>query len=326
MKVLLAQDVDAKGKDYLLENGYELVLAPREDPELMKELIADCDAVFSKTFFLTEDILSAGKKLQVVAKHGVGIDNVVDLATATKLGLYVVNTPLANADSVAEHTVGGMLAFSQKVVQMDHAAKIADFAQQECGDMHELKGSTVGIIGLGNIGKRVAKICALGFDMKVLGYDPYLDPSTLPDYIELCDNIERVYRESDFVTLHLNATPETIGMVGKKQLEMMKPTAVFLNQSRGAMVIEDELVEALKAHVIRGAVIDVFSKEPVEPDDPLLSLDNVLLSPHSAALTDEAKQNMSYDGARGIVEILSGKKPTWCKNYEEVSAMKKGRP
>lgn len=322
-KILLAQDVDKKGKDYLKANGCELVLASREDSELMKELIADCDAVFSKTFFLTEDILRAGKKLKVVAKHGVGIDNVVDLGTATKLGLYVVRTPGANSDSVAEHTVGGMLAFSQKVVKMHLAAKAADFEQQNCGDMHEIKGKTVGIIGLGRIGARVAKICAKGFDMKVLGYDPYVKAENLPDYIEFTDDINRIYRESDFVTLHLGASPETIGLVGAKQFDMMKDTAVFLNQARGALVVEDDLVDALKNHKIKGAVIDVYAKEPCPPDDPILQLDNVLLSPHSAALTDEALQNMSYDGACGIVDILDGKRPQWCMNYDEVTAMRK---
>lgn len=321
-KVLYAQDMDEAGKRLIRESGYELVLAPREDPELMKELIRDCEAVVSKTFFLSEDILREGKKLQVVAKHGVGIDNVVDLATATRLGLYVVNTPQANSDSVAERTIGGILAFSQKVIKQHMATKKLDFESQNCGGMHEIKGKTIGIVGLGSIGRRVAQIAAMGFSMKVIGYDPYVKPEILPDYVEVTGDINRIYRESDFVTLHLGATPETIGMMGKEQFDMMKKTAVFVNMARGALVVENDLADAVRSGEIAGAVLDVYSTEPALPDNPLIQLDHVLLSPHCAALTDEAMANMSYDAARGMVEVLEGKRPTWCLNYEEVNRVR----
>lgn len=319
-KVLMAQDMDPAGKNLLVENGFELVMAPVEEEEVMKSLITDCEAVFSKTYFLNEEILKAGTKLKVVAKHGVGIDNVVDLETATRLGLYVVNTPQANSDSVAEHTIAGMLAISQKTVKMHLATQKADFAAQDCGGMHEIGGKTVGIIGLGNIGRRVAKIAANGFDMKVLGYDPYTDKKNLPDYIEYKENIEDIYMNADFVTLHLGATPSTIGMVGRKQFDMMKKTAIFMNLARGALMIEEDLTDALQTGNIAGAVLDVFATEPVEAENPLLKMDNVLLSPHCSALTDESLARMSYDGARGIVEILTGRKPAWCLNYDAVNA------
>ena len=322
-KVLMAQDMDPAGKNLLVEEGFELVMALKEDEEVMKKLIADCEAVFSKTFFLNEEILKASTNLKVVAKHGVGIDNVVDLETATKLGLYVVNTPQANSDSVAEHTIAGMLAISQKTVKMHRATQEADFAAQDCGGMHESGGKTLGIIGLGNIGRRVAKIAANGFGMKVLGYDPFTDKEQLPDYIQYIENMDDIFKSADFVTLHLGATPSTIGMVGKKQFEMMKKTAVFMNLARGALMIEEALIEALNTGTIAGAVLDVFATEPVEADNPLLKMDNVLLSPHCSALTDESLARMSYDGARGIVEILKGKKPTWCLNYDAVNAKKK---
>lgn len=322
-KVLMAQDMDPAGKNLLVEEGFELVMALKEDEEVMKKLIADCEAVFSKTFFLNEEILKASTNLKVVAKHGVGIDNVVDLETATKLGLYVVNTPQANSDSVAEHTIAGMLAISQKTVKMHRATQEADFAAQDCGGMHEIGGKTLGIIGLGNIGRRVAKIAANGFGMKVLGYDPFTDKEQLPDYIQYIENMDDIFKSADFVTLHLGATPSTIGMVGKKQFEMMKKTAVFMNLARGALMIEGALIEALNTGTIAGAVLDVFATEPVEADNPLLKMDNVLLSPHCSALTDESLARMSYDGARGIVEILKGKKPTWCLNYDAVNAKKK---
>ena len=321
-KILYAQDMAELGKNLVKEAGFEIVMAPSEDPEVMKELIRDCEAVVSKTFFLSEDILKEGKKLQVVAKHGVGIDNVVDLATATKLGLYVVNTPLANSDSVAEKTIAGILAFSQKIVKQHLATKALDFESQNCGGMHEIKGKTIGIIGLGNIGQRGAKIAAMGFSMKVIGYDPFVNAEKLPDYIEYTEDINRIYKEADFVTLHLGATPQTIGMMGKEQFDMMKETAVFVNIARGALVVEPELAEALKTGKIAGAVLDVYSTEPMLPDNPLLGLDNILFSPHCAALTDEAGSNMSRDAARGMVEVLTGKKPTWCMNYDAVNQVR----
>lgn len=318
-KVLFVQGMDNSGKKLLEDNGYELVFAEKEDPEIIAGLIADCDAAFSKTFFLTEDILDAGEKLKVVAKHGVGIDNVVDLQAATKRGIYVVNTPCANSNSVAERTLGGILAFSQKTIQQHMAVKRHDFEFQNCGGMHEVLGKTIGIVGLGNIGRRVAKMASEGFSMKVIGYDPYVKAEALPTYIRLTKDLNEVLRESDFLSLHLGASPETIGMMGKEQFALMKKSAVFVNMARGALVKEAELEEALKNGEIAGAVLDVYSTEPPREDNPLIALDNVLLSPHCAALTDEAMANMSYDGAKGILEILSGKTPTWCLNYEEVN-------
>lgn len=316
-KVLLAQDVAESGKKLLRDNGYEVILAPDEKSETIKSLITDCDAVFSKTFFLTEDILKAAKKLKVIAKHGVGIDNVVDVNVATKLGIYVVRTPLANMHSVAEYTMLAVLGLSKNVLAMDAAARKADFDAPNRYESHEVYGKVIGLIGLGNIGRSVAKK-AYGFDMKIIGYDPFVDPGILPGYIEYTDDLNRIFKESDFVSLHLNASEQSRGLVNKEKLAMMKPSAFLLNYSRGSIVNEKDLYDALKNKVIRGAALDVFINEPVEKDNPLLTLDNVLLSPHCAALTVEAMDRMSYQGAQGIVEILSGKVPTWCVNYEEV--------
>lgn len=317
-KVLLAQNVAQAGITLLKEHGYEVVQAPEENREGMKEWISDCDAVFSKTFFLDEEILRAGKKLKVVAKHGVGIDNVVSLDTATKLGLYVVNTPLANMESVAEHTIAGMLAFSERIIAMDAATRAADFEAPERGGLNEIGGKTIGIIGLGNIGKSVARK-ALAFNMHVLGYDPYVKREALPEQVELVSDVNEIYRRADYITLHLGATPETINMVTEAQFAMMKPSAVFINYARGSLVKEQDLVEALRSRRIRGAVLDVYRDEPPAADNPLLHMENVLLSPHSAALTEEALDRMSYQGAQGIVEVLSGQRPTWCPNYDRVT-------
>jgi D-3-phosphoglycerate dehydrogenase len=324
-KVLMAQDMNQPGKKLLAENGYELVFAPQEDANVMKELISDCDAVLSKTFFLTKDILACGKKLQVVAKHGTGIDNVVDAHAATKLGIYVVRTPLANVHSVAEHVMCAILSLSKCIFTMDKATRNADFDAPLRQEIREVRGKTLGILGLGNIGTALASIASLGFHMEIIGYDPYVDARSLPSYIQITDNIDFLFAASDFLSLHMTATPETTGMVDFKRLSGMKQSAFFINFSRGSVVNEADLYKALTNGVIRGAALDVFAAEPVEKENPLLSLDNVILSPHSAALSVEAMDRMSYQSAQGIVEVLSGKTPTWCVNYDEVLKVRLSR-
>ncbi len=318
IKVLLAQDVAESGKNLLKDHGYEVILAPDEKPETMKELIRECDACFSKTFFFSEDILREGRKLKVVAKHGVGVDNVVDVATATRLGLYVVRTPLANMDSVAEHTMAAILALAKNMLPLEKAARAADFDAPLRYESHDVGGKVLGIVGLGNIGRSLARKAALGFDMKILGYDPFVSREGLPDYVELAENPEEIFSQADYVSLHLNAAPENDNFVNRKRLARMKSSACLINFSRGSNVNEQDLYEALKNRRIAGAALDVYSQEPVDRDNPLLTLDNILLSPHCGALTVEAMDRMSYQGCQGIVEVLSGKKPSWCMNYEEV--------
>lgn len=320
-RVLLTQDIAIEGKQLLKENDCEVVVASAEKEDIIIECIKACDAVFSATFFLNERILREAKKLKVIAKHGVGIENVVDLNTATELGKYVVNTPYANMNAVAEHTVAGMLAFSKKVTLMDTATRTLNFNASQSGEIHEVVGLTIGLIGLGNIGRIVARICALGLNMKVVGYDPYQDKKSIPEYIEMVDDMDNVIKCADYLSLHIGLTNETWGLINIDKFVLMKRTAVLLNFARGAIVVEKDLVEALQAGIIAGAILDVYEKEPVEVDNPLLKMDNVLLSPHSAASTDEALARTSYDGAKGIVDILYGRKPEWCLNYNEVSKM-----
>ena len=350
-KVLVADQVSDSGIQLLRDNGYEVIFAPNKERETLKALIADCDAVFSATTFFDEELLSAGKKLKVVSKHGVGIDNVVNADTATKLGIYVVRTPLANMNSVAEHTITAMLALAKQVVPMDTAMRdyvtvdapnhpvhteVIDGRETQVPDSEllafesapslrtrcEIGGKRLGIIGVGNIGKSLAKMAALGFDMKVLGYDPFVDPKVLAQthpYIEMTNDPDEIFRTCDFVSLHLSASPENNQFVDRRRLELMKPTAFLINFSRGSNLNETDLYHALKEHRIAGAALDVYADEAHFSGNPLRSLDNVLLSPHCSALTVEAMDRMSYQGCQGIVEILSGKKPTWGVNYEEVS-------
>lgn len=353
-KVLVADPVAESGLNLLRENGCELVFAPDKKKQTLIDLIQDCDAVFSAVTFFDEEILSAGKKLKVVGKHGVGIDNVVSADTATKLGLYVVRTPLANMHSVAEHTITAMLALAKQVVPMDDAMRtyvpaagakhpthteVVDGREVvvKTSELHafesapsmctrtEIGGKKLGIIGVGNIGKSLAKMAAMGFDMEILGYDPFANKEALAKefpYITMTDDVDEIFRTCDYVSLHLAACEANNNFVNKERLAMMKPTAFLINFSRGSNLSEPDLYEALKNRRIAGAALDVYADEANFSGNPLLELDNVLLSPHCSALTVEAMDRMSYQGCQGIVEILTGKKPTWCVNYDAVNAKK----
>lgn len=343
MKVLVADKVSESGLNLLREHGYELVFAPDKSKETLKSLIRDCDAVFSATTFFDEEILKEGKKLKVVGKHGVGIDNVVSAQTATKLGIYVVRTPLANMNSVAEHAMTAILALTKHVVEMDaamrdyvplygakHPAGKSELEAFESAPSmcvrNEVSGKKLGIIGLGNIGKSLAKKAACGFDMEVIGFDPFINRQQFAEqypYVRVTDDADEIFRTCDYVSLHLAACEANNNFVDMRRLKMMKPTAYLINFSRGSNVNESDLCKALVAHEIAGAALDVYADEAYFGDNPLLKMENVLLAPHCSALTVEAMDRMSYQGCQGIVEVLSGQKPTWCVNYEEVQKMKK---
>ena len=181
----------------------------------------------------------------------------------------------------------------------------------------EVDGKTLGLIGCGHIGRLVAQKAALGFGMKVVGYDAYAKPENMPEYIQLVDTPEEVYRQADFLSLHVPLTPDTRDMVNKEVFAMMKPTAIVLNCARGGVINEADLYQAVVDGSIAGAGLDVFEDEPINPQNPLYTLDKVIVTPHDAALTFEAADRMGLHAAQGIVEVLQGKKATWPVNHLE---------
>ncbi|MGI6031692.1 MAG: hydroxyacid dehydrogenase [Eubacteriales bacterium] len=314
MKVLLAQEIAPDGIEYLKEQGLEVVLAPDEQTTTIQRCIRDCDGVISKTLMLTEEILQCAPQLRVIGKHGVGVDNVVDVEVARKLGIWVVNTPMANANSVAEHTVGYILALSRHLREMDQAVRAGNFDYPSQVECCEVEGKCLGIIGLGRIGQSVAKKCSLGLGMQVLGYDPYLDESKVPDFIRFTGEMEEIFRQSDFITLHIPYTPDTHHLVDARKLSLMKKSAFLINCARGGIVDEEALCQALEQKRIAGAGIDCFAHEPLSQDDPLLRAPGVMATPHSAALTREAMARMSYGAAKGVAQVLLGQPVEWCVN------------
>lgn len=309
-KILLPQEIMKEGRDFLESRGHELIKGSGIATEDIIRDIKGIDAMIVRLSKITREVFEAADKLKVIVRHGAGFDS-VDLEAAKEYGVQVLYCPTANSMSVAEVTMMYMLYCSRNytVVRRDFINDYykAKLKTPKC----ELDGKTVGIIGCGNIGSLVAKKCMYGFNMKVLAYDPYKKRADFPKGVEVVRDIERIYKESDFVTVHVPNTSITKEFVGARQFEIMKPTAFFINAARGMIVNEKELYEACKNKVIAGAGLDVLQQEPVDPKNPILYLENVVVSPHIGAATKEATERASLHCAMGIQEVYEGKQPTW---------------
>lgn len=315
-KVVIPQDITAAGRDYLKAHDCEVkVLEDCSVENICKEVV-DADALLVRTTAYPAAVFEAAKKLKVVARYGAGVDN-IDIEAATKHGVQVCNAPIANSNSVAEHTFMLLLACAKNLIIQDKACRKGDFESRNRTKGVEVDGKTLGLIGCGHIGRLVAQKAALGFGMKVVGYDAYVKPENMPEYIQLVDTPEEVYRQADFLSLHVPLTPDTRDMVNKEVFAMMKPTAIVLNCARGGVINEADLYQAVVDGSIAGAGLDVFEDEPINPQNPLYTLDKVIVTPHDAALTFEAADRMGLHAAQGIVEVLQGKKATWPVNHLE---------
>jgi D-3-phosphoglycerate dehydrogenase len=312
-RVLIPQDISEDGKKFLRDRGYEVKLGTGITVEQIAADVVDCDAILARTAPFPRKVFEAGSKVRVIGRHGVGVDN-IDVAACTELGVWVTYAPESNANSVAEHTLGLIIAAAHNFVRSDREFRAGNFEIRNKLMGVDLEGKTVGILGLGRIGRMVARKCLQGLGMKVIGYDPFV--TSLPDLpeVSLVKEWEQVFREADFVSLHLPSTRETKGIVGARELALMKPTAYLVNCARGELLQEAELIKALKDKKIAGAALDVFEKEPPGRDNPLMGLDNVTLSPHNAALTREAALRMALHAAMGIDDVLSGRTPKWPVN------------
>jgi D-3-phosphoglycerate dehydrogenase / 2-oxoglutarate reductase len=312
-KILIPQDIVEEGKEWLRTRGYEIRMGSGVTADAIAGDVADCDAILARTALFPAQVLEAGKKLRVIARHGIGTDN-IDVARATELGIRVTNTPEANAGSVAEYALGSIIALARNFIRSDRETRAGNWEIRNRMTGSDLEGRVLGIVGLGRIGRRLARKAALGLDMKVIGYDPYLAPDAFPEQVRPVRNREELFASCDFISLHLPGGAGNKGIVGRKEFSLMKKTACLINASRGDVVNEAELVEALRNGDIAGAALDVFGQEPPEKNNPLFALDNVLLTPHNAALTREAMLRMALGAAQGIDEVLTGKRPTWPVN------------
>ena len=243
-----------------------------------------------------------------------GVDS-VDVTYATSRGIPVLYTPAANAESVAEHTLGMMLAVSKMILLGDRAQRNGDFQSRTRLIGFELYGKTLGIVGAGRVGSRVARMCRAALDMHVIAYDPFLsaDDARLRG-VELVPDLSILLQEADYVSLHAPLTPETQALIGPRELNLMKPTAILVNCARGGIVDEEALATALLEGQIAGAAVDVWQQEPPPQDHPLFALENVIVSPHMAAHTEEAMIRMATTLALDITRVLQGERPHFCVN------------
>lgn len=315
MKIYIPQDIDGAGKRYLTERGYELKIGSSADEEIMVEEIGDCDGIIMRTARLSSRVMEAAPRLKVIAKHGVGTDN-IDVEAASRLGIRVTNGPLSNSESVAEHTVAFILALAHQLFPLDGCVRRGDWGARNSIHLTDLRGKTVGLVGFGRIGAAVARRLAFGFDMKILTFGTR-HGADLPVYVKLASSMENLLAQSDFVSLHCPSTPETKGMVDRQFLEHMKESAFLINTARGDIVKEQDLYEALVSGTIAGAALDVLAEEPVRPGNPLCGLPGLILTPHCAAHTDESFANMSLHAAIGVDEVLGKRSVTWPVNEPE---------
>jgi len=276
--------------------------------ERFEEQLAEAEGMVDHG--VNEEILRKAPKLKVVARYGVGYDD-CDVEALTRHKVYLVYTPGVLSDAVADMTLGLILACNRQIVKADRYVR-EGWAKGPSGYPDygvDLKGKTIGIIGLGRIGYAVAKRCVKGFDMKVIYYDIRRNEKAEKELGAKRKSLEEVMKESDFVSIHLSLNPQTRGLIKEKHLRMMKKTAYLINAARGAIVNQKALTKVLMEKAIAGAGLDVFEKEPVPLDDPLLKLENVVLTPHIASLTIEAREAMAICNARSIAAVLKGEVP-----------------
>ena len=307
-RVLIPQPILPAGYEYLRKHGYEAVDGRGFTEEDIITDIRDCDALIVRTARITRQIFDAAPKLKILARHGAGYDG-VDLAAAREHGVLVCTAGGANAISVAELTIFYMLYCSRNFKKVQNLY-LQDYRQAKMGvPKTELEGKTLGLVGLGNIGKLVAQKAALGFDMTVLAYDPFAKGAGLPDYIRMVEDRDEIFKRSDYVSLHVPATTETVHSVSDREFGLMKPTAYLINAARGSIVDEAALYRALQEEKIAGAGLDVLEQEPIDPSNPLVSMDNVLTAPHIGGATKEASSRSSVACAQAIDDFFSGRTP-----------------
>jgi D-3-phosphoglycerate dehydrogenase / 2-oxoglutarate reductase len=304
-RVLLVDPIAPKGEE-LLANSVEVVRAPNSDPATIRRLASEADGAIIRSK-LPDDIFSVAPRLRAVAIHGTGTD-LVPLAEATARGVMVSNIPGGNAQSVAEYCLMAMLMLARGVVPIISSLKKDswDHARNLGAGSHEIAGMTLGLVGVGEIGKRVAKICRLGFGMRVLGNQRRLD--RLPKEAEPA-TLDDLLAQSDLVVVTCPLTAETRHLFHPGRFLSMKRTAWLVNVGRGAVVQEEALITALREKLIAGAMLDVYEHYRLEPGHPLLSFDNVILTPHLAGMTRESRARMSVAAAEEVLRMLDGQPP-----------------
>jgi D-3-phosphoglycerate dehydrogenase len=305
IKVLIADKLSSVGLDWLKkQKDVELDVKPGLPPAELAKIVGEYDGMIIRSGVkVTAEMLANPGKLQCVARAGVGVDN-VDVPVATAKGVIVMNTPSGNTQSTAELALSLMLALSRKIAPANVSLKGGQWDRKSF-EGTQLAGKTLGIVGLGRIGKAVAHRAA-AMEMRVLGYDPFFAGGG--DDIEIVKDLNDLCKRADYITVHTPKTPETVGMIGAAQFAVMKPSCRLINAARGGIINPEALLEALKAGKVAGAALDVYTAEPPtsEAEKALIQHPNVLAVPHLGASTEEAQEQVALEAAEQLVEALRG--------------------
>jgi D-3-phosphoglycerate dehydrogenase len=310
MKILITPRSFASSSDkaikMLTERGYEIQRNNTDRPykkEEMLNLIRDIDGMIIGIDELSAEIIEKANKLKVISKYGTGLDN-IDINMATNKKIIVTNTPTANVDAVADLAFGLILSLARRIPEADQKTKKGKWEKIIGKSVWE---KTLGVIGLGKIGRQVVKR-ARGFKMNILGFDLIKDKKFAQRYGIKYVNLEKLLQKSDYITIHLPLNDATHHLIDDKELGKIKKDAFLINTSRGGIVDEQALYQALRNNQLKGAALDVYSNEP-PVESPLKELDNVIMTPHIGAYTEEAIENMGIQAAQNLIDVLEGRKP-----------------
>jgi len=314
--VLVADSISETGLEMLRQHA-QVDVRTGLKPDELAAIIGNYEALLVRSQTqVTAAVIAAGNKLQVIGRAGVGVDN-IDIDAATGRGIVVVNAPTGNTISAAEHTIGLIFALARHIPQADASLKSGAWKRSQFMGS-EIRGKTLGIIGLGNIGSEVAKR-ARGLEMKVLAYDPFLSEERAQQLqVELAP-LDKLLRESDFVGLHVPMTASTKGMIGAKELATMKPTARIINTARGGLIDEEALAKAVKEKKLAGAAIDVFVQEPITKS-VLFETEGIIVTPHLGASTTEAQALAAVDVVKQVIDVFKGQIARYAVNAPFISA------
>ncbi len=321
-KILLTNQVRPAGLAKLEEYGFEVIRSESNLVADVKKLIGEADGIIARMTPVKAELIEAAPNLKIIGMHGVGLDG-IDVKLAEEKGIAVVHTPEANAISVAENVMGMILNLAKHTIPADHALRVEGrFSDRDKFAGHDIYGKTLGIVGLGRIGRRLASMASLGFGMEVIAFDPYVDAERMASVgtgVKKMDSIEEVLAAADFVSFHTAMTEEMRGFVNYERLKLMKPTAYFINEMRGPLVVEEDLKRALEEGVIAGAALDVFCQEPAPGDLPLFKAPNLIATPHIGASTVESMDRTILTLAEEFHHFFNGEKVNYLANpgYKE---------
>lgn len=314
--LLIYPTIHEKAVAYLKDNC-EVFVAPDSSYETLVSFFEKgVEGLVTRTEIITKQILDQAKDLKVIAQNGVGIDN-IDVAHATERKIAVLNVPNGNSLSVAEHVVTCILALSKNLFKSDLAVRKGDYSFKLSEPPSEVFGKVVFLVGFGNNARITSEMLIKAFSMSILAFDPYVPKEFMDDLgVEKVEKLEEGLRRSDFISLHLPLTENTFHIIGATEFGQMKKSSFLINCARGSLVDSGALLKALKGGMIKGAALDVFEAEPVKVSDPLLSLDNLIVTPHLAGETKEANLRTALLLAEDLVKALKGEKPNGLVNKE----------